>query len=134
MYENAINELLEKNLTKRAYALWKQLNAMFPNIWDLPTSSTGKYHQKKDEKMSLESLKKVINPRVEGRLGFEKNKGIRAYRRNIIPFFLTVSWSLMNLSEATGQAILPRSPQWENYAKAWKEADFSIYFFNFHAA
>ena len=47
MYENAINELLEKNLTKRAYALWKQLNAMFPNIWDLPTSSTGKYHQKK---------------------------------------------------------------------------------------
>jgi len=30
----------------------------------------------------------------------------------IIPFFLTVSWSLMNLSEATGQAILPRVPQW----------------------
>ena len=48
----------------------------------------------------------------------------------IIPFFLTVSWSLMNLSEATGQALLPRSPQWGNYAKAWKEADFSIYFFN----
>ncbi len=48
----------------------------------------------------------------------------------IIPFFLTVSWSLMNLSEATGQAILPKSPQWENYAEAWEEADFSIYFFN----
>jgi ABC-type glycerol-3-phosphate transport system permease component len=48
----------------------------------------------------------------------------------IIPFFLTVSWSLMNLSEATGQAILPRVPQWENYAEAWEEADFSIYFFN----
>ncbi len=48
----------------------------------------------------------------------------------IIPFFLTVSWSLMNLSEATGQAILPRVPQWENYAKAWKEANFSVYFFN----
>ena len=48
----------------------------------------------------------------------------------IIPFFLTVSWSLMSLTEATGQAILPKSLQWGNYAKAWKEADFSIYFFN----
>ena len=49
---------------------------------------------------------------------------------SIIPFFLTVSWSLMNLTEATGQAILPRVPQWENYARAWREAEFSVYFFN----
>ncbi len=49
---------------------------------------------------------------------------------SIVPFFLTVSWSLMNLSEATGQAILPRVPQWENYAEAWEEANFSIYFVN----
>lgn len=48
MYQKAISELLEKNLTKRAFALWNQLNSLFPNIWDLPTSSTGKYHQKKD--------------------------------------------------------------------------------------
>jgi ABC-type glycerol-3-phosphate transport system permease component len=48
----------------------------------------------------------------------------------IVPFFLTVSWSLMNLSEATGQALLPSKPQWENYVDAWEEADFSIYFFN----
>ena len=48
----------------------------------------------------------------------------------IVPFFLTVSWSLMNLSEATGQALLPSRPQWENYVDAWEEADFSIYFFN----
>lgn len=48
MYQKAISELLEKNLTTRSFSLWKQLNGLFPNIWDLPTSSTGKYHQKKD--------------------------------------------------------------------------------------
>jgi len=48
----------------------------------------------------------------------------------IIPFFLTVSWSLMNLSEATGQKLLPSVPQWGNYIKAWEDANFSQYFFN----
>ncbi len=48
----------------------------------------------------------------------------------IIPFFLTVSWSLMNLSEATGQALLPSKPQWSNYVEAWEEANFSLYFKN----
>ena len=48
----------------------------------------------------------------------------------VTPFFLTVSWSLMNLTEATGQAILPSTPQWGNYTQAWEEADFSVYFFN----
>lgn len=48
MYQNAIKELLEKNLTDRSFTLWNQLNSLFPNIWELPTSSTGKYHQKKD--------------------------------------------------------------------------------------
>ena len=47
MYQKAIGELLEKYLTTRAFSLWKQLNSLFPNIWELPTSSTGKYHQKK---------------------------------------------------------------------------------------
>lgn len=48
MYTKAINDLLEKGLTNRAYALWKQLNGLFPNIWELPTSSTGKYHKKEN--------------------------------------------------------------------------------------
>lgn len=48
----------------------------------------------------------------------------------IIPFFLTISWSLMNLSEATGQALLPSTPQWGNYIEAWEEANFSLFFFN----
>lgn len=48
MYQKAISELLKDNITKRAFTLWSQLNSLFPNIWDFPTSSTGKYHKKKD--------------------------------------------------------------------------------------
>jgi hypothetical protein len=48
MYQKAISELLERNLTKRAFKFWKELNSLFPNIWELPTSSTGKYHKKAD--------------------------------------------------------------------------------------
>lgn len=48
----------------------------------------------------------------------------------IVPFLWMLSASLMNLSEATGRAILPSSPQWDNYARAWNEANFREYFFN----
>ncbi|MFZ0544226.1 MAG: carbohydrate ABC transporter permease [Candidatus Promineifilaceae bacterium] len=48
----------------------------------------------------------------------------------IVPFIYTVSVSLMNLTEATGGQILPKTLHWENYAQAWKVASFSRYFFN----
>ncbi len=48
----------------------------------------------------------------------------------IIPFLLTVSVSLMNLSESGGRALLPATPQWGNYARAWREARFGLYFWN----
>ena len=48
----------------------------------------------------------------------------------LVPFLYTVSVSLMNLTEATGGAWLPRSPQWGNYEKAWRDANFSQYFMN----
>ena len=48
----------------------------------------------------------------------------------VVPFIWMVSASLMNLSEATGRALLPASPQLENYQRAWKEANFSDYFAN----
>lgn len=48
----------------------------------------------------------------------------------IIPFLATVSISLMNLTEATSQTLLPKTPQWGNYLQAWDEADFSKFFFN----
>lgn len=36
----------------------------------------------------------------------------------------------MNLTEATGRAILPRTPQWSNYVQAWNDANFGQYFWN----
>lgn len=48
----------------------------------------------------------------------------------IVPFLLTVSVSLMNLSESGGRALLPSTPQWGNYARAWREAQFGEYFMN----
>ncbi|MCA9875948.1 MAG: carbohydrate ABC transporter permease, partial [Anaerolineales bacterium] len=48
----------------------------------------------------------------------------------IVPFLFTVSVSLMNLTEATGRALLPSTPQWGNYIKAWNDADFGLYFWN----
>ena len=49
---------------------------------------------------------------------------------SIVPFLYTISVSLMNLTEATGGAWLPGSPQWLNYEKAWRDANFSLYFMN----
>lgn len=48
----------------------------------------------------------------------------------IVPFLYTVSVSLMNLTEATGGALLPSTPQWGNYGEAWEDAQFSLYFWN----
>ena len=48
----------------------------------------------------------------------------------IIPFLWMISASLMNLTEATGRAVLPRVPQWENYEEAWTDANFSDYLAN----
>jgi ABC-type glycerol-3-phosphate transport system permease component len=48
----------------------------------------------------------------------------------LVPFFYTLSVSLMNLTEATGGKWLPANPQWQNYVTAWNEAKFSLYFKN----
>lgn len=48
----------------------------------------------------------------------------------LVPFLYTVSVSLMNLTEATGGAFWPSTPQWGNYAQAWNDAQFSRYFMN----
>jgi len=48
----------------------------------------------------------------------------------VVPFFWMISASLMNLTEATGRSILPSTPQWTNYTKAWNDANFSDYFAN----
>ncbi len=48
----------------------------------------------------------------------------------IIPFIFSVSVSLMNLTEASGRALLPATPQWDNYVQAWNDANFGLYFWN----
>lgn len=47
---------------------------------------------------------------------------------SIFPFLVTISISLMNLTEATSRAWLPSTPQWGNYIQAWEDANFSQYF------
>lgn len=47
-YIDKIKELLEENMTERAFKLWSGINNLLPDAWDRPTSSTGKYHQKMD--------------------------------------------------------------------------------------
>lgn len=46
----------------------------------------------------------------------------------LVPFLYTVSVSLMNLTEATGGAFIPSTFNWDNYSRAWNEANFSQYF------
>ncbi len=48
----------------------------------------------------------------------------------IVPFLFSVSVSLMNLTEASGRALLPATPQWGNYVQAWNDANFGQYFWN----
>lgn len=45
-YKTKIKELLECNMTERAFKLWCGINSRLPNTWDIPTSSTGKHHRK----------------------------------------------------------------------------------------
>lgn len=76
MNEKAITDLLEKHLRKRAFTLWKQLNSLFPNIWELPTSSTGKYHQKKDGRVPscAEHVYEMLYAATKFLRGFNINK------------------------------------------------------------
>jgi len=45
-YKVKMDKLLEKNMTEKGFKLWKGVNKILPNIWELPTSSTKKYHKK----------------------------------------------------------------------------------------
>ncbi len=48
----------------------------------------------------------------------------------VLPFLWMLSTSLMDLGEAISGALLPSTPHWDNYITAWREANFSHYFFN----
>jgi len=45
-YRKRIEALLKENMTDQSFSLWQGIDKMLPNIWNKPTSSTGKYHRK----------------------------------------------------------------------------------------
>jgi len=45
-YKEKIVELLKENMTEKGFKLWKGIDKILPDIWELPTASTGKYHRK----------------------------------------------------------------------------------------
>lgn len=45
-YKEKVIELLENNMSERGFKLWKGIDSILPDIWEKPTSSTGKYHKK----------------------------------------------------------------------------------------
>jgi ABC-type glycerol-3-phosphate transport system permease component len=49
---------------------------------------------------------------------------------SLIPFLWMLSTSLMTLGETINRRWLPEVPQFQNYAEAWTEAQFSKYFLN----
>ncbi len=49
---------------------------------------------------------------------------------SLSPFLVMIGQSLMTLGETLTRAPLPATPQWDNYARAWTDADFDLYFRN----
>jgi ABC-type glycerol-3-phosphate transport system permease component len=49
---------------------------------------------------------------------------------SVAPFLWMISTSVMSLGEAQGVRVVPSEVHLENYADAWKEADFAEYFVN----
>jgi len=47
-YKEKIDELLEKNMTENGFKLWLGINTKVVDIWNKPSSSSGKYHKKND--------------------------------------------------------------------------------------
>lgn len=48
----------------------------------------------------------------------------------LFPFIWMISNSLMTVGETQVRKVFPAVPQWENYATAWDQAEFSKYFLN----
>lgn len=49
---------------------------------------------------------------------------------SLSPFLVMITQSLMTLGETLTRAPLPETPQWDNYVRAWRDADFDVYFRN----
>jgi hypothetical protein len=45
-YKDKVIEILQENMSERGFKLWGGINSLLPDVWNKPTSSTGKYHKK----------------------------------------------------------------------------------------
>ena len=45
-YKEKIVELLKENMTEKGFKLWQGIDRVLPDVWNKPTSSTGKHHKK----------------------------------------------------------------------------------------
>ena len=50
-FKKKIESILEENMTEKGFSLWSGINKLLPDIWSMPTSSTGKYHKKLNGKV-----------------------------------------------------------------------------------
>ena len=50
IFKEKVVNLLKKNMTENGFKLWKGIDSLISDIWDKPTSSTGKWHKKKNGK------------------------------------------------------------------------------------
>jgi len=48
----------------------------------------------------------------------------------VLPFYWMVATSFMTLGETINKVWIPKTPQFENYVEAWKQAKFAKYFLN----
>jgi HD domain len=53
-YHRKIIELLEQNLTEKAFKLWRGIDQRIPNCWDKLTSTTKKYHVKSNGEVTTQ--------------------------------------------------------------------------------
>ena len=50
-----IRSILKENMTDKGFEFWDKLDSKIPNVWDRPTSSTGKYHQTEDGRVPVQA-------------------------------------------------------------------------------
>jgi hypothetical protein len=48
LFKEKVINLLKENMTEKGFKLWKGIDSILNDIWNMPTSSTGKWHKKRN--------------------------------------------------------------------------------------
>jgi len=54
-FKEKVVEILQNNMSERGFKLWQGINSRMPDIWEKPTSSTGKYHKKENGEIPVQA-------------------------------------------------------------------------------